>query len=201
MKSIGVLGAGSFVLPNVAAAAPEEKKSKKSKKPSKNEEETHTELPVPEEDVIPASELKPFNPYAQQVPADQLPISAESVTGSEFDGTVSTMAASGRCYGTGVKLLDVQVCTNNDGSLSASVGALGLVADTINIKPGQVNRSGYVTVAIPGLPGVIQEFQSSWSVSWSGTTVQRVRVSATLKAWDFGRGWYTVASLSKTLID
>ncbi|WP_190303854.1 hypothetical protein, partial [Haladaptatus sp. R4] len=120
---------------------------------------------------------------------------------SSLESGMSAMASANRCYGTGVKFLDVQVCLNSNGNIKASVGVFGLVADSIVIKPGQARRSGHVTTAIPGLPGVVQEFSTTWIVQWSGTTVRRVRVQATLKGWDFGRGWYKIASLDRVIID
>lgn len=200
------MGAGSFALSGIASASPGEKDTKKKNSTDEEEENSEdpvpedSELPVPEDQIVHADEMESFNPNAKHIPVDELPFSNEAIGEISTDGKVSTMA-SGNCYGTGVRFLDVEVCLYDDGSLKASVGALGVVADSIVIEPGEASRDGYVTTAIPGLPGTVQEFTSGWTIQWSGFTVEKVSVEASLRAWELGVGWYDVATLDVVLID
>ncbi|WP_223302075.1 hypothetical protein, partial [Haladaptatus sp. R4] len=102
-----MVGTGSFVLPGLAAAAPGQKSLK-----------NNSDLPVPEEEVMYADEMQSFSPSAKQVPVDQLPISVYS-NESSLESGMSAMASANRCYGTGVKFLDVQVCLNSNGNIKA----------------------------------------------------------------------------------
>ncbi len=192
LRSIGIIGAGSCALSGIATAESKGKNSKELK-------EDESDLPVPEAEIVYPDEMKSSNPFAEQVSIDQLPLSSEYVGGTGADGGVSTTASSG-CYGTGVEFLDVEVCFNDDGSLSVSVGALGLIADSLVVSPGQASRNGHVTTSMPGLPGVIQEFTTGWTLRWSGLNVDSLRVEASLRAWDFGIGWYHVTSFDTYLI-
>lgn len=174
---LGVLGMGG----SVSAAKADEK-------------DRSEELPVPEDEVVDEEELDSFDSDATRVPPEELPIESGPGFTPSSDGGITTQAL-GDCYGSSWEMLEAQICPNDDGTLEASLGAFGLVADSIVIDEGEATKTGFATVAIPKLPGSIQEFNHEWNVEWSGTTVEEIHFEATLEGWRLGDGWFEITSV------
>jgi len=177
---IGAVGTGAVALPGLAAAG-----------------ERNTSSGKPDEDeAIPKSELGSFDDDAETVSKDELPLDDE-----EFRSDVGTMDLP-ECKGIPFEgVLEGQVCPRDDGSLEISIGALGVVADTLIIDEGEATKTGGVNVAIPALPGSLQEFSHEWNAEWSSSGIDYLGGEVTLEAWQLGEGWFEVASADIVVID
>jgi len=196
---ISALGSISLVVPGLVSANTEHPSSENGSPPehatSKNgsPKEQHEELegPNPKEE----NDKETFSEDAKKVPKDDLPIPSE-----EISSEVSAMALP-ECVGIPLdSVFEAEVCPKDDGSLEASIGALGIVAETVTIEPGQATRSASVRASIPGVGGVLQEFSFGWDAEWAGTTIESLSLELEVEAWEFGSDWYTIASFDEELI-
>lgn len=187
-RTVSSLGVGAVLVPGTVSA-----NSQSSSNKSDGQEEVPTDIEGTEN---PEKTDRGFGENVRVVSNDELPIPSEA-----FGRDGVTVASLPECIGFPIKgYLEAQICPEDNGSVTASVGVFGVARDTVTLSPGSVKKTSSFKAPLPAVPGTLHEVTYTWNSNWSGTDLTYLSLDVELEKWEFGSGWSTVIDFFKVVV-